>query len=75
MKLPQIDTIRDNLKVIDNQGLYKIDSKITKKAKRNKVFEEGSIDGYTVAKRLLSRVVKPFIREKYIFVVNKMTIN
>ena len=38
MKLPQIDTIRDKLKVIDNQGLYKVHSKIIKKAKQNKVF-------------------------------------
>lgn len=49
MKLPQIDTIRDTLKVIDNQELYKMHSKIIKKAKRNKVLEEGTIDGYTVA--------------------------
>lgn len=48
MKLPQIDTIRDTLKVIDNQGLYKIHRQIIKKAKRNKVFDEGTIDGYTV---------------------------
>ncbi|MHC1747329.1 MAG: transposase [Cellulosilyticaceae bacterium] len=48
MKLPQIDTIRDTLKVTDVQGLYKLHSKILKKAKRNKVFEEGTIDGYTV---------------------------
>ena len=44
MKLPQIDT----LKVIDNQGLYKMHSKIIKKAKRNKVFDKGTIDGYRV---------------------------
>lgn len=49
MKLPQIDTVRDTLKVIDNHGLYKMHSKIIKKTKRNKVFEEGTIDGYTVA--------------------------
>ena len=49
MKLPQIDTIRATLKVIDNQGLYKMHSKIIKKAKRNKVLDEGTIDGYTVA--------------------------
>ncbi len=35
MKLPQIDMIRDTLKVIDNQGLYKMHSKVIKKAKRN----------------------------------------
>lgn len=49
MKVPQIDTIRDTLKVIDNQGLYKRHSKIIKKAKPNKVLEKGTIDGYTVA--------------------------
>ena len=49
MKLPQIDTIRDTLKVLANQGLYKMHNRIIKKAKRNKVFEEGTIDGYTVA--------------------------
>ena len=49
MKSPQLDTIRDTLKVIDNQGLYKMHSKIIKKSKRNKTFEEGIIDGYTVA--------------------------
>lgn len=49
MKLPQIDTIRDTLTVIDIEGLYKMHSRIIKKAKRNKTFEEGTIDGYTVA--------------------------
>lgn len=49
MKLAQIDTIRDTLKVVDNQGLYKMHKGIIKRAKRNKVFEEGTIDGYTVA--------------------------
>ncbi len=48
MKLPQIDTIRDTLKVIDNQGLYKMHRKIIKRAKRNKVFDKGTIDGYRV---------------------------
>ena len=49
MKLPQIDTVRDTLKVIDNQGLYKMHNRIIKKTKRNKVLDEGTIDGYTVA--------------------------
>ena len=48
MRLPQIDTIRDILKVFENRGLYRMHSKIIKKAKRNKVFEEGTIDGYAV---------------------------
>ena len=45
MRLPQIDTIRDTLKVTHNQGLYKMHSTIIKKAKRNKVFDKGNIDG------------------------------
>lgn len=49
MKLPQIDTIRDTLKVIDNQGLYKMHRKIIKRAKCNKVFNKGTIDSYRVA--------------------------
>ncbi len=49
MKLPQIDTIRDTLKVIDNQRLYEMHNKIIKRAKRNKVFDNGTIDGYVVA--------------------------
>ena len=49
MKFTQIDTIRDTLKVVDNQGLYKMHRKIIKRVKRNKVFDEGTIDGYTVA--------------------------
>ncbi len=49
IKLPQIDTIRDDtLKVTYNQGLYRMHSKIIKKVKRNKAFDEGTIDGYTV---------------------------
>lgn len=48
MKVPQIDTIRDTLKVVDNQGLYKMHRKIIKRAKCNKVFDQGTIDGYTV---------------------------
>ena len=49
MKLPQIDTIRQTLKEIDKEGLYKAHSGIIKKAKRNTVLKEGTIDGYTVA--------------------------
>lgn len=51
MKLPQVDTIRDILKVIDNQGVYKMHSEIIKKAKQNEVLEEGTIDGYRVVNR------------------------
>jgi len=48
IKLPQIDTIRDTLKVIDMNGLIQINLHIVKKAIENKVFENGTIDGYSV---------------------------
>ena len=48
-QLPQIDTIRDTLKVVDTMGLERMNQRIIKKAKRNKVFDHGTIDGYTVA--------------------------
>ncbi len=47
-KLPQVDTIRETLKVIDINGLKQINDKIIKKSLKNKVFENGTIDGYTV---------------------------
>ena len=49
MKLPQIDTVRDTLKVVDNQRLSKMHNNIIKKAKQNKILRNGTIDGYTVA--------------------------
>ncbi|MDA8441877.1 MAG: hypothetical protein M0Z55_05825, partial [Peptococcaceae bacterium] len=48
-KLPQVDAIRDTLKVIDIDGLKQINQDIVKKAVENKVFENGTIDGYMVA--------------------------
>lgn len=48
-RLPQIDAIRDTLKVIDINGLNQINYHIIKKSVENKVFENGTIDGYTVA--------------------------
>ena len=48
-KLPQIDAIRDALKVIDLEGLKQINQDIIKKAVENKVFENGTIDGYMVS--------------------------
>ncbi len=48
-KQPGIDTIRDTLKVIDINGLKSILQHILKRAIKNKVFENGTIDGYTVA--------------------------
>lgn len=48
-KLPQIDVVRDTLKVIDLNGLANINKGIIKKAIENKAFRKGTIDGYTVA--------------------------
>jgi hypothetical protein len=48
-KLSSIDTIRDTLKVIDLEGLRNINKTIIKKAIRNKVFSDGTVDGFTVA--------------------------
>ena len=47
-KLPMVDTIRDTLKVIDTNGLKQINQSIVKKSVENKVFDNGTIDGYTV---------------------------
>ena len=48
IKLPKVDAIRDTLKAIDIKGLKQINQNIVKKAIYNKVFENGTIDGYTV---------------------------
>jgi len=47
-KLAQVDTIRGTLKVIDINGLKQINQHIVKKSVENKVFKNGTIDGYTV---------------------------
>ncbi|TGE31248.1 hypothetical protein [Desulfosporosinus sp. Sb-LF] len=47
-KLPQIDAIRDTLKVMDINGLKQINHHIIKTAVENKTFENGTIDGYMV---------------------------
>ena len=47
-KLPQIDAIRDTLKVIDIEGLKQVNRHIVRKSVENKVFGNGTIDGYTV---------------------------
>jgi len=47
-KLPSIDAIRDTLKVIDLDGLKHVNQQIVKTAVENKVFENGTIDGYMV---------------------------
>ncbi len=48
-KLPMIDAIRDTLKVTDLNCLSKMNRHILRKAIGNKVFDNGTIDGYTVA--------------------------
>ncbi len=48
-KLPGIDAIRDTLKAMGIEELKYILTLIIKKAIDNKVFENGTIDGYTVA--------------------------
>jgi len=48
-KLALIDATRNTLKVIDINGLSQINQHIIKKSVENKVFENGTIDGYTVA--------------------------
>ena len=47
-RLAQVDAIRDTLKVINISGLKQINQLIVKKSVENKVFENGTIDGYTV---------------------------
>ena len=47
-RLPQIDTIRDTLKVIYLDGLEVILENTIKKAIKNKVYRNGTIDGYMV---------------------------
>ena len=44
-----IDTIRDTLKSIDLSGLADINRSIISKAIENKAFDDGTIEGYTVA--------------------------
>ena len=48
-KLPMIDAIRDTLKVTDLNCLGRMNRYIIRKAISNKAFDNGTIDGYTVA--------------------------
>lgn len=48
-KLPKIDAIRDTLKVIDIKGLRQMLAHGIRKARENKVFEGGTIDGFVIA--------------------------
>ncbi len=48
-KLPMIDAIRDTLKVTDLKCLGRMNRHIIRTAISNKVFDNGTIDGYTVA--------------------------
>jgi hypothetical protein len=43
-----VDTIRDTIKAIDIKWLKQINEYIIKKVIENKVFENGTINGYTV---------------------------
>ena len=47
--IPKIDSIRNSLKSVRLDSLRKMNYHIVKKAVRNKVLDEGTIDGYTVA--------------------------
>ncbi len=49
MKLPKIDAIRDTLKVVDISKLRDTLRYGINKARENKVFDNGTIDGYVVA--------------------------
>ena len=46
--IPRIDTIRDTMKVANVKGLHDEIDFIIKRAVRNKVFANGTVDGYTV---------------------------
>lgn len=61
-KAPKVDAIRNSLKSINLNALHRINEKIIKRAVRNKVLGEGTIDGYTVAAidgTNLFNIVKP----------------
>jgi len=47
--VPKIDAIRNSLKPVKMSSLTKINQSIIKKTIRNKVLDEGTIDGYMVA--------------------------
>jgi hypothetical protein len=49
IKLPKIDAIRDTLKVVDISKLRDVLKYGINKARENKVFDNGTIDGYVVA--------------------------
>ena len=48
-KIPKIDAIRSSLKTVTLNCLRRINNSIIKKTMRNKVLNEGTIDGYNVA--------------------------
>ncbi len=48
-KLPSVDTMRDTLKLIDLEGLANMNKSIVHTTIKNRVFEQGTIDGYVVA--------------------------
>ena len=48
-QIPKIDVIRSSLKSINLNTLRRINQRVIRKSVRNKVYNEGTIDGYTVA--------------------------
>ncbi len=56
MSLPKIDAIRDTLKVVDISKLRDILRDGINKARENKVFDNGTIDGYVVATILITKM-------------------
>jgi len=72
---PSIDTIRDTIKVIKTDGLKSILQHTVNRAIANKVFDKGTIDGYTVAaidgikvfgsnKKCCEKCLATFIKDK-----------
>jgi hypothetical protein len=48
-RLPRIDAIRDSLKVFEIKTVEEMHEKIIEESRNNKLFREGTIDGYKVA--------------------------
>lgn len=44
-----MDSIRNTMKKVDVYGLRRINKSIATKSSRNKTFEDGTLEGYTVA--------------------------
>ena len=48
MRLPRIDAVRDSLKCFDVNGLESMHDSLIRESKNNKLFRDGTIDGYKV---------------------------